>query len=51
MDKTLIGLPQEPYGFSRDAKPFLSRPGFDAVKITLAPGENSQTIHLQNTGK
>ena len=51
MDQTLIGLPEEPYGFSRDARPFLSRPGFDAVKITLAPGENSQTIHLQNTGK
>jgi uncharacterized protein (DUF2141 family) len=51
MDQTLIGLPEEPYGFSRDARPFLSRPGFGAVKITLAPGENSQTIHLQNTGK
>lgn len=51
MDQTLIGLPEEPYGFSRDARPFLSRPGFDAVKITLAAGENSQTIHLQNAGK
>jgi uncharacterized protein (DUF2141 family) len=51
MDQSLIGLPQEPYGFSRDARPFLSRPGFAAVKITLAPGENSQTIHLQNAGK
>ena len=51
MDQTLIGLPEEPYGFSRDARPFLSRPGFDAVKITLTPGENSQTIHLQNAGK
>ena len=48
MDQSLIGLPQEPYGFSRDARPLLSRPGFDAVKITLAPGENSQTLHLRS---
>lgn len=51
MDQTWIGLPLEPYGFSRDARPFLSKPGFDDVKITLTPGENSQTIHLQNAGK
>jgi uncharacterized protein (DUF2141 family) len=51
MDQTWVGLPLEPYGFSRDARPFLSKPGFDAVRITLVPGENSQTIHLQNTGK
>ena len=49
MDQSLVGLPREPYGFSRDARPFLSRPGFDAVKITLAPGENSQTLHLRNS--
>jgi len=50
MDQTWVGLPLEPYGFSRDARPFLGKPGFDAVKVTLAAGENSQTIHLQNTG-
>lgn len=49
MDETWVGLPLEPYGFSRDARPFLGKPGFDAVKVTLAAGENSQTIHLQNT--
>lgn len=48
MDQSLIGLPQEPYGFSRNARPFLSKPAFDAVKFTLAPGENVQTVHLQN---
>jgi uncharacterized protein (DUF2141 family) len=48
MDQNWIGLPLEPYGFSRDAKPFLSRPGFDDVKVTLTAGENSQTVHLQN---
>jgi uncharacterized protein (DUF2141 family) len=50
MDQTWIGLPLEPYGFSRNARPFLSKPGFDAVKFTLAAGDNSQTVQLQNTG-
>jgi uncharacterized protein (DUF2141 family) len=48
MDTTWIGLPLEPFGFSRDAKPFLSKPSFDAVKFTLADGTNSQTLHLQS---
>lgn len=50
VDNNFIGIPREPYGFSRNAKPFLSKPGFDDVKFTLAPGENSQTLRLQNTG-
>jgi uncharacterized protein (DUF2141 family) len=49
MDTSWIGLPEEPYGFSRDAKPFLSKPGFGAVAFTLVPGENTQTLHLQNS--
>jgi uncharacterized protein (DUF2141 family) len=48
MDTTWVGLPLEPFGFSRDAKPFLSKPSFDAVKFTLVAGENSQVLHLQN---
>jgi uncharacterized protein (DUF2141 family) len=51
MDTTWMGLPLEPFGFSQDAKPFLSKPSFDEVKFTLVPGDNSQTIHLQNTVK
>jgi len=50
MDTTWLGLPLEPFGFSQDAKPFLSKPGFDAVKFTLVAGDNSQIIHLQNMG-
>ncbi len=49
MDTSWIGLPQEPYGFSRDAKPFLSKPDFNAVAFTLNPGENTQTLQLQNS--
>jgi uncharacterized protein (DUF2141 family) len=48
MDQSWVGLPLEPFGFSRDARPLLSKPDFDDVKITLAAGENSQTVHLQN---
>lgn len=48
MDTTLLGLPLEPYGFSRDARPFLSKPSFSRVAFTLAAGEQSQTLHLQN---
>jgi uncharacterized protein (DUF2141 family) len=47
MDTTWMGLPLEPFGFSQDARPFLSKPGFDAVKFTLVAGDNVQTIHLQ----
>jgi uncharacterized protein (DUF2141 family) len=47
MDTSWLGLPLEPFGFSMDATPFLSKPSFDAVKFTLAAGDNSQVIHLQ----
>ena len=49
MDVSWLGLPLEPYGFSRDARPFLAKPRFNAVAFTLVAGENSQTLHLQNT--
>jgi uncharacterized protein (DUF2141 family) len=51
MDTSWIGLPLEPFGFSQDATPFLSKPSFGEVKFTLAAGENSQVIHLQNSVK
>jgi uncharacterized protein (DUF2141 family) len=51
MDTSWLGLPQEPFGFSRDAVPFLSKPSFDDVKFTLAAGENAQVLHLQSLGK
>jgi uncharacterized protein (DUF2141 family) len=49
IDSNFLGLPKEPYGFSRDARPWLSRPAFSRVKFDVAPGQNSQTLHLQNT--
>lgn len=48
MDFSWIGIPQEPFGFSRDARPGFSKPRFADVKFDLAPGMNVQTLHLQN---
>jgi uncharacterized protein (DUF2141 family) len=48
MDTTWLGLPLEPYGFSRDAQPVLSKPPFSKVGFSLLAGEHSQTLHLQN---
>jgi uncharacterized protein (DUF2141 family) len=46
-DQNWLGWPLERYGFSRDARPFLSEPGFNRTKFTLADGENAILIHLQ----
>jgi uncharacterized protein (DUF2141 family) len=51
MDTSWLGLPLEPFGFSQDATPFLSKPSFDDVKFTLTAGDNSQVIHLQTMAK
>jgi uncharacterized protein (DUF2141 family) len=51
MDFTLIGIPKEPYGFSRDARPHLSKPRFESVKFAVSAGRNDETLHLQNVGK
>ena len=47
MDTSWFGFPLEPFGFSRDARPRLSKPAFAQVKFELAPGMNVQTVHLQ----
>lgn len=36
-DRTAIGLPEEGYFFSDNAKPFLSAPSFKAASFTLPP--------------
>ena len=48
MDTTWLGLPLEPYGFSRDAHPVLSKPPFSKVKFALLAGVQDQTLHLQS---
>ena len=48
MDTNWFGFPLEPFGFSRDARPGFSKPRFADVKFDLAPGTNTQTVHLQS---
>ena len=48
MDTTLLGIPKEPYGFSRDARPRLTKPRFERVKFAVSAGRNDQTVRLQN---
>lgn len=49
MDTSWFGFPLEPFGFSRDARPRLSKPAFAKVKFEVAPGMNVQSLHLQNS--
>jgi uncharacterized protein (DUF2141 family) len=49
MDFSWLGLPLEPFGFSRDARPHFSKPEFSQVKFDVAAGANVQTLHLQNS--
>jgi uncharacterized protein (DUF2141 family) len=49
MDTSWLGLPQEPFGFSRDAQPHLSKPSFGRVKFEVIQGLNVQVLHLQNS--
>jgi uncharacterized protein (DUF2141 family) len=49
MDTSWFGIPQEPFGFSRDAQPRLSKPRFSAVKFEVVAGANEHTLHLQNS--
>ena len=46
-DQNWLGWPLERYGFSRDARPRFSAPGFGRTKFTLSNGENTIVIHLQ----
>ncbi|BCW87477.1 hypothetical protein sos41_06060 [Alphaproteobacteria bacterium SO-S41] len=47
MDKTLIGVPEEPFGLSNDARPSMGLPGFDETGFDLHPGPNTIVITLQ----
>lgn len=46
-DQNFFGLPLEHYGFSRDARPFLSAPSFQSTKFKVEEGENKISIRLQ----
>lgn len=48
-DTDFLGLPLEPYGFSDNAHPFLSEPGFDATRFRVGRGKTVITIRLSGT--
>ena|ERR1700722_13732345 len=48
LDMSWIGLPLEPFGFSRDARPLFGKPDFSAVSFAVVAGANSQTLRFQN---
>ena len=48
MNFNAIGIPKEPYGFSNNAKPRFSAPGWKRVKFTVSEGTTTQQIELSN---
>ena len=47
-ERSALGIPEEPFGFSNDALPFLDQPSFDATKFNLASGSNLIVVHLRS---
>ena len=45
---SLLGIPEEPFGFSNDALPLLDQPGFDRAKFVVLGGETSIVVHLRS---
>ena len=46
LDKNFLGVPNEPYGFSKNVQGFLGPPAFDAVAMTLGDGNEAIRIAL-----
>jgi uncharacterized protein (DUF2141 family) len=46
MDFNFLGLPTEGYAFSRDVRPFLSAPSFDACAFAVGIDDTALTIHM-----
>ncbi len=46
LDRSLLGLPAEGYGFSNNVKPLLGLPAFDSVTFRVGPAETRISIKL-----
>jgi uncharacterized protein (DUF2141 family) len=44
----VLGIPQEPFGFSNDARPLLDQPSFDRAKFAVPAAGAAITVHLQS---
>lgn len=47
LDSNFLGMPTEPYGFSRDARSRFGAPGFAQAAFGIDSGRTAQLIHLQ----
>ena len=47
LDRTTLGPPAEPYGFSNDARRTFGPPGFDSAAIELPPGRHTIRIRVR----
>ncbi len=47
LNKNIVGIPKEPYGFSNGVRAKLAPPSFDATKIQVSDGENVTAIELK----
>lgn len=48
LDKRLMGIPKEPYGFSNNFRPKFSAPKFSDCLIKVGEGEKKISIELKN---
>lgn len=46
LDKNVLGIPTEGYGFSNNARGFFSAPSFDAAAVTVGKGNTNTSIAL-----
>ncbi|HEY0836319.1 MAG TPA: DUF2141 domain-containing protein [Azospirillum sp.] len=46
LGRNLLGIPAEPYGFSRDASAGLGMPAFDALAVAVGAGSTATTLGL-----
>lgn len=47
LDKNLVGIPSEPYGFSNNARPKFRAPKWEEAKFEIKSGENHIAIRLE----
>lgn len=46
LDRNFIGMPKEPYGFSRDARGKFGPPGFEDAAIAVGEAQATATVRL-----
>ena len=47
LDKNLLGIPTEPYGFSNNARPTFRAPNWEEARFFWEPGAEVQRIRLE----